>query len=243
MDDLNAFTGVVRRCVDDYAMLDAGDAVAVGVSGGKDSLVTLAALRRLQSYYPKPFTLQAVTCDMGFDDMDFSPVAAWCESLGVPYTIVKTDIRQIVFDIRQETNPCSLCAKMRKGALNGAALSLGCSKVALGHHFDDAVETFLMNLLLEGRVGCFRPVTHLDRSGVTQIRPLLYAGETRVANLAKRLALPVVKTTCPMDATSKRHEFKALIAALSVQYPDLKNKIFGAMQRLPLDGWERSREE
>lgn len=240
MDDLNAFTGVVRRCVDDYAMIDAGDAIAVGVSGGKDSLVTLAALRQLQSYYPKPFTLQAVTCDMGFADMDFSAVAAWCDALGVPYTLVKTDIREIVFDIRQETNPCSLCAKMRKGALNNAALSLGCSKVALGHHFDDAVETYMMNLLLEGRIGCFRPVTHLDRSGVTQIRPLLYAGEMRVANLAKKLALPIVKTTCPMDKTSKRHEFKALIARLSEQYPDLKTKVFGAMQRLPLDGWQRS---
>ena len=239
MDDLNAFTGVVRRCVDDYGMIDAGDAITVGVSGGKDSLVTLAALRRLQSYYPKPFTLHAVTCDMGFPGMDFTPVADWCETLGVPYTIVKTDIREIVFDIRNETNPCSLCAKMRKGALNNAAMELGCGKVALGHHLDDAVETFLMNLLLEGRVGCFCPVTHLDRSGITQIRPLLYAEEMRVALLARKLGLPVVKTTCPMDKASKRRQGKDLIAALSTQYPDLKTKIFGAMQRLPLDGWQK----
>jgi tRNA 2-thiocytidine biosynthesis protein TtcA len=239
MDDLNAFTGIVRRCVDDYEMIGAGDSIAVGVSGGKDSLVTLAALRRLQNYYPKPFTLNAVTCDMGFPDMDFAPVAAWCKELGVPYTLVKTDIREIVFDIRKEPNSCSLCAKMRKGALNNAALKLGCGKVALGHHLDDAVETFMMNLLLGGQVGCFCPVTHLDRSGITQIRPLLYAGEMRVAQLARKLELPVVKTTCPMDKTSKRRQVKDLIAELGTQYPDLKTKLFGAMQRLPLDGWER----
>lgn len=241
MDELNKFSGLVRRCVDDYGMIADGDRVAVGVSGGKDSLVLLMALQRLSRYYPRHFELAAVTCDLGFAGMDFAPVEALCRELGVPYIRVPTDIREIVFDARQESNPCSLCAKMRKGALMTAAKEAGCQKVALGHHFDDAVETFMMNLLLEGRIGCFAPVTLLDRSGMVQIRPMLYAGEQRVAQLAERLALPVVKTTCPMDNTSKRAEFKALLHSLSAQYPDLKTKIFGAMQRAPLDGWETLR--
>ncbi len=241
MDELNKFSGLVRRCVDDYGMIADGDRIAVGVSGGKDSLVLLMALERLSRYYPKHFELTAVTCDLGFEGMDFAPVEALCRGLGVPYICVKTDIREIVFDARQESNPCSLCAKMRKGALMTAAKEAGCQKVALGHHFDDAVETFMMNLLLEGRIGCFSPVTVLDRSGMVQLRPMLYAGEQRVAQLAQSLSLPVVKTTCPMDNSSKRAEFKALLRSLSAQYPDLKTKIFGAMQRAPLDGWETLR--
>ena len=235
---LNAFTGTVRRAVDDYHMIDEGDAVAVGVSGGKDSLLLLLALNHLRSFYPLPFTLEAITIELGFEGMDFAPVAALCESLGVPYTRVKTDIKEIVFDVRQEENPCSLCAKMRRGALNDAIRERGISKLALGHHFDDAVETFMLSLLFEGRLSCFRPVTFLDRSGVTQIRPLIYAGEKKITSLAEALALPVVENPCPMDRTSKRHEVKQLLAAMSAEYPDMKSKIFGAMQRLPLPGWE-----
>lgn len=241
MDELNKFSGLVRRCVDDYGMIAPGDEIAVGVSGGKDSLVLLAALERLSRYHPSKFSLRAITCALGFEGMDYSPVAKFCEELKVPFTLVETDIREIVFDARQESNPCSLCAKMRKGALMNAARDLGCNKVALGHHFDDAVETFVMNLLLEGRVGCFQPVTFLDRSGMTQIRPMLYAGEQRIQRLAERLALPVVKNTCPMDQASKRREIKDLLQSLSAQYPDLKTKVFGAMQRLPIEGWETER--
>ena len=237
MDTLNAFTGVVRRCVDDYRMIEAGDKIAVGISGGKDSLVLLDSLRYLQGYYPAPFELLAITIDLGFPDMDFSAVEAHCAELGVPYLRVQTDIREIVFDARQENNPCSLCAKMRKGALNTAVRENGCRKLALGHHFDDAVETFMMSLLFEGRLNCFKPVTYLSRSDVTQIRPLLYVGELRCARLAESLALPVVKNTCPMDTTSKRKEIKDLLAQMSETYPDLRSKVFGAMQRLPLDGW------
>ena len=235
---LNAFTGTVRRAVDDYHMIEAHDAVAVGVSGGRDSLLLLLALNHLRGFYPKPFTLEAITIELGFEGMDFAPVAALCESLGVPYTRVKTDIKEIVFDVREEDNPCSLCAKMRRGALNDAIREKGISKLALGHHFDDAVETFMLSLLFEGRLSCFRPVTFLDRSGVTQIRPLIYAGEKKIASLAEALALPVVENPCPMDRTSKRHEVKQLLAAMSAEYPDMKSKIFGAMQRLPLPGWE-----
>ena len=235
---LNAFTGTVRRAVDDYHMIEAGDAVAVGVSGGKDSLLLLLALNHLRSFYPLPFTLEAITIELGFEGMDFAPVAALCEELGVPYTRVKTDIKEIVFDVRQEENPCSLCAKMRRGALGGAIREKGISKLALGHHFDDAVETFMLSLLFEGRLSCFRPVTFLDRSGVTQIRPLIYAGEKKIATLTEALELPVVENPCPMDRSSKRHEVKQLLAAMSAEYPDMKSKIFGAMQRLPLPGWE-----
>ena len=238
---LNDFTGLIRRAVDDYGMIQDGDRVAVGVSGGKDSLVLLLALDRLRRYYPRQFELEAVTIELGFDGMDFSPVAELCARINVPYTCVKTDIKQIVFDVRKEDNPCSLCSKMRRGALNTTMKEHGCNKLALGHHFDDAVETFMMSLVFEGRLNCFKPVTYMSRADVTQIRPLLYIGEQRSANLAKQLELPVVKSTCPMDHTSKRQEIKDLLTTLSAQYPDVRSKVFGAIQRAPLDGWEKAR--
>lgn len=235
---LNEFTGTLRRAVDDYDMIQAGDKVAVGVSGGKDSLLLLVALNHLQSFYPRPFELEAITIELGFENMDFSPVAELCRRLGVPYTRLKTDIKEIVFDVRKEDNPCSLCAKMRRGALNDAIKARGIRKLALGHHFDDAVETFMMSLLFEGRLSCFRPVTYMDRSGVTQIRPLVYAGEQKISRLAEELNLPIVENPCPQDKASKRHEIKTLLGTLSGSYPDMKSKIFGAMQRLPLPGWQ-----
>ena len=237
MNDLNSFSGIIRRCVDDYHMIEAGDAIAVGVSGGKDSLVLLRALKHLQSYYPVPFHLEAVTIDLGFEGMDFTPVAEMCRDIDVPYTLIHSDIKEIVFDVRQEDNPCSLCAKMRRGALNDVLNQRGLNKLALGHHFDDAIETFLMSLLFEGRLSCFKPVTHMTRANIWQIRPMVYAGEGTITNLADSLHLPIVENPCPMDKESKRHEIKVLIRELSAWYPDLKSKVFGAMQRLPLDGW------
>lgn len=234
---LNDFTGTVRRAVDDYGMIAEGDKIAVGVSGGKDSMLLLAALAHLRRYYPKAFELQAITIELGFDGMDFAPVAELCRELDVPYTCLKTDIKEVVFDVRQEDNPCSLCAKMRRGALNDTLKSLGLNKLALGHHFDDAVETFMMSLLFEGRLSCFRPVTFLDRSGVTQIRPLIYAGEGRITNVVDALGLPIVENPCPQDKASKRYEIKKLLGEMCDDYPDMKSKIFGAMQRLPLPGW------
>lgn len=234
---LNDFTGCVRRAADDYGMINEGDRVAVGVSGGKDSMLLLAALRQLQSYYPKRFELGAITIELGFEGMDFTPVKRFCEERGIEYTCVKTDIKEVVFDVRQEDNPCSLCAKMRRGALNSTLRERGMNKLALGHHFDDAVETFMMSLLFEGRLSCFQPVTYLDRSGVTQIRPLIYAGEQRIANLAAALELPIVENPCPQDKTSKRYEIKQLLKSMCGEYPDMKTKVFGAMQRLPLPGW------
>ena len=229
--------GLVRRCVEDYDMIQAGDTVAVGVSGGKDSLLTLTALARLSRFYPKPFRVVAITVEAGTPGMSFDGVADYCRALGVEYIRVSVPIYEVVFLERREKNPCSLCAKLRRGALSTAMNEHGIRKIALGHHYDDAVETLLMNLLFEGRIGCFQPVTYLSRSDVTQIRPLLYIGEQRSANLAGQLELPVVKSTCPMDHTSKRQEIKELLTTLSAQYPDVRSKVFGAMQRLPLDGW------
>ena len=235
---LNEFTGVIRRAVDDYNMIEEGDKIAVGVSGGKDSLLLLLALHHLQGYYPRHFDLEAITIELGFEGMDFTPVAELCRELDIPYTCLKTDIKEVVFDVRKEDNPCSLCAKMRRGALNDAIRQRGINKLALGHHFDDAVETFMLSLLFEGRISCFRPVTYLDRSGVTQIRPMIYAGELKISNLAQELQLPVVENPCPQDRGSKRYEVKQLLKTLGQDYPDMRSKVFGAMQRLPLPGWQ-----
>ena len=169
--------------------------------------------------------------------MDFGPVEEYCKTLGVPLTIVRTEIGPLIFDVRKEKNPCSMCAKMRRGALNDALKSMGFNKIALGHHYDDAVETFLLSLFYEGRLSCFQPVTYLSRMDVTQIRPMLYVGEKAVESFTKRMNLPVVENRCPADKSTKRQEVKDLLAVLQKQYPDLKTKIFGAMQRLPLPGW------
>ncbi len=235
---LNEFTGTVRRAVDDYDMILDGDRVAVGVSGGKDSMLLLLALSHLRRFYPRRFELEAVTVELGFEGMDFTPVKELCEELEVPYICLKTDIKEVVFDVRREDNPCSLCAKMRRGAINDLIRQRGVNKLALGHHFDDAVETFMMSLLFEGRLSCFRPVTYLDRSGVTQIRPLIYCGEQKIAKLAAQLNVPVVENPCPQDKASKRWEIKQLLKGMCADYPDMKSKIFGAMQRMPLPGWE-----
>ena len=211
--------GLVRRCVEDYHMIEAGETVAVGVSGGKDSLLTLTALARLRAFYPLPFQVEAITLETGMPGMDFTPVADYCAALDVPYTRISVPVYDIVFNERKEKNPCSLCAKLRRGSLHTALTERGIHKIALGHHYDDAVETLLMNLLFEGRIGCFQPVTYLDRTDITQIRP-------------------VVKNTCPMDGHSRRQEVKELLAELEQRYPDLKKKLFGAMQRYPLYGWD-----
>ena len=229
--------GRVRRCIEDYRMIEAGDRIAVGVSGGKDSLVTLLALARLRRFLPTSFTLEAITLEMGMPEMDYTPVAQLCEALDVPYTRINVPVYEILFEERKEKNPCSLCAKLRRGSLNTALTERGISKIALGHHYDDAVETMMMNLLFEGRIGCFQPVTFLDRTGVTQIRPLLYCHEDEIQRIANREKLPIVHNTCPIDGHSRRQEVKELLASMEKTYPDLKQKIFGAMQRYPLYGW------
>ena len=238
---MNRILSLVRRCVEDYEMIAPGDRIAVGVSGGKDSLLLLAAMARLREFYPAPYEVEAITLDMGHADglpgMDFSGIAAFCKELDVPYTILNSEIQHIIFDLRKEKNPCSMCAKMRRGALHNAIRDRGITKIALGHHFDDAVETFFLSLFYEGRLSCFQPVTYLDRTGITQIRPLLYVSEAMVREAAQRLQLPVVHNPCPADGATKRQEVKDLIAGLQGQYPKLKEYTFAAMQRLPLPGW------
>ena len=229
--------GLMRRCIDDYDMIREGDRIAVGVSGGKDSLVLLQLLAGLRKFFNKSFQLEAITIDMGLG-MDYSGIAALCEKLDVPYHIIKTEIGPIIFEHRKEKNPCSLCSKMRRGALNQAILDLGFNKLALGHHYDDAVETFVMSLIYEGRISCFQPVTDLDRTGIIQIRPMLYIHEKTVDNFARRMELPVTENRCPVDKNTKREEIKQLIFDLSATYPDLRERIFGAMQRFPLPEWE-----
>ena len=228
----------VRKCVRDYKMLEPGDRVVAGVSGGKDSLSLLRLMAELRDHSPIPFSLYAVTLDMGYEEMDFSPVAALCERLQVPYTVKQTQIREIVFDIRKEENPCALCAKLRRGILNDAALELGANKVALGHHYDDAIETFLLSMIYEGRLSSFLPVTYMDRTGLTLIRPMLYLHEKTISNFVARENLPVVHNPCPADKNTKREDVKALLYELEGRYPGLKDNIFGGLQRSPLPGWK-----
>lgn len=235
--------GLVRRCIEDYHMIAEGEKIAVGVSGGKDSMLTLAALAQLRRFYPKKFALEAITLEMGMPGMDFEPVAEYCRSVDVPYTRIQVPVYQLIFEERKEKNPCSLCAKMRRGSLNTALVEKGIRKIALGHHYDDAIETLLMNLLFEGRIGCFQPVTYLDRMDVLQIRPLLYCREEEVRRAVAKLQLPVIHNPCPADGSSRRQEIKELIAQMEGKYPDLKRKLFGAIQRYPLYGWNLKEEE
>ncbi len=237
MEHIKRVLSFVRRGVDDYHMIAEGDRIAVGVSAGKDSLTLLCALAELKRFYPKPFELCAVTVDMGFEGCDFSGIRALCEELGVPYHIIPTEISKIIFDVRKEKNPCSLCAKMRRGALYRGAKELGCNKVALGHHFDDVVETFMLNLFYEGRIGCFQPVTYLSNTDITMIRPMIYMPEKDVRYFASKVSLPVVKSPCPADGNTQREEMKQLLARLERENKGLRYRIFGALQRGEVDGF------
>ena len=237
MDHMKHILSYARRAVDDYDMIREGDRVCVGVSAGKDSLALLHALAGLRRFYPRRFELMAVTVDMGFAGVDFSPIAKLCEELNVPYHIVPTEISKIIFEIRKEKNPCSLCAKMRRGALHNAAKELGCTSVALGHHFDDVVETFMLNLFFEGRIGCFSPVTHLSRVGIKLIRPMIYMPEKDVRYFASKTQLPVIKSPCPADGNTQREEMKQLLRELERKHDGLRYRIYGAIQRGKVDGF------
>lgn len=238
MKELKRILSYTRRAVDDYSMIEDGDKIAVGVSAGKDSLALLYALAEMRRFYPKKFELIAITVDMGFPDMSLEPVREFCERIDVEFHIAKTQIYQIIFEERREKSPCSLCAKMRRGVLYNTAKELGCNKVALGHHFDDAIETFMLNLFFEGRIGCFSPVTYLSRKDITMIRPLLYASEKSVRQLADAASLPVVKSKCPADGNTEREEMKKLLRELDIRHKGLRYRIFGAMQRGEIDGFK-----
>ena len=201
---MNKFTGLVRRCVEDYEMIQDGEVIAVGVSGGKDSLALLCALNNLKRYYPKKFELHAITVDMGYDEMDFSGVERLCDELKVPYTIKRTQMKQIIFDERHEKNPCALCAKMRRGALAGVLNREGYNKLALGHHADDVAQTLLMSMIYEGRLNTFKPISEMTRTGVTVIRPFVYVDEKDIVALCGEENIPVVKNPCPADGGTKR---------------------------------------
>ncbi|MBQ2999549.1 MAG: tRNA 2-thiocytidine(32) synthetase TtcA [Clostridia bacterium] len=239
MEHIKRVLSYVRRAVDDYEMIREGDKIAVGVSAGKDSLTLLCAMADLQKFYPKKFELCAITVDMGFEGADFSAISALCERLGVPYHIIPTQISQVIFDVRKEKNPCSLCAKMRRGALYRGAKELGCTTVALGHHFDDVVETFMLNLFYEGRIGCFQPVTYLSNTDITMIRPMIYMPEKDVRYFAGKAELPVMKSPCPADGNTEREEMKQLLARLERENKGLRYRIFGAIQRGEIDGFRQ----
>jgi len=234
---IDKITGHIRRCVDDYSMIGHGESIAVGVSGGKDSMVLLCAMAHLRSYHPSNFKLHAITLDMGIEGMDFAPVEELCKKLDVSFTLEYSNIAQIVFDERKEKNPCSLCATMRRAALCNAIKKLGINKIALAHHYDDAIETFLLSLLYEGRIHCFQPVTYLSRTDVTQIRPMLYVEEKTVINYVKNENLEIVHNPCTMNGASKREEVKQLLKSLGKTQKDIKSKLFGAIKRMPIEGW------
>jgi len=220
----------IRRAVDDYNMIEKGDRIAVGVSGGKDSTALALGLNALKRFYPKKFEVVPITLDMGFEGMDFSSLQKYLKCEGLDLHIEKTNISEIVFDIRNEKNPCSLCAKLRRGALHDAAKAQGCNKVALGHHFDDVIETFFLSLFYEGRIGCFSPVTYLDRKDIHVIRPLIYMTESQVIGFMNRYDIPTVKSTCPADGATKREDMKTLVRKLNSENHGLSERVFNAIK-------------
>lgn len=241
--DLQRLMSLSRKAIDDYGMISEGDRIAVGVSGGKDSLTLLTALAGLRRFYPKHFSLHAITVDMGFPEAaeGLRPIEQLCRELDVPYTVVPSKIAEIIFDDRKETNPCSLCAKLRKGAFNTAAKELGCNKVAYGHHKNDMVETMFLSLIYESRLYCFSPVLYLDRMDLTVIRPLIYVDEAEIKGYAAANRLPVFKNPCPADGYTRREYVKQIIAQIGRENPGAVDRMHAAILRAELPGWPEKR--
>ncbi len=227
----------VRRAVDGYGMINDGDVIAVGVSGGKDSMTLLCVLKALSRFYPERFTVKAITLDTGVPGLDLDPIKRLCDDMDVELIVQKTDIYQIVFEIRKESNPCSLCANLRRGALHDAALAHGMTKIALGHHYDDVIETFFMNLFNEGRIGCFSPVTYLDRKGVTLIRPLIYTPESDIRHFVKTENIEISPKSCPADGITDREKMKDFVRDLERNDHGVKKRVFGSLERGNVSGF------
>ena len=256
---LQRLLSLTRQAVDDYRLIQSGDKIAIGISGGKDSLTLLYALQGLRRFYPEPFELCAITVDLGFQALspevsnrlsptlssdaaafDLKPVQALCDELNVPYTVVPTEIGKILFETRQESNPCALCAKMRKGALNEKAKEMGCNKIAYAHHRDDVIETMMMSLFYEGRFHSFSPLTYLDRMDLTVIRPMIFVTEADVIGFRNKYQLPVCKNPCPMDGYTKRQYIKELIHRLQEDNPHIKDCMFRAILDGSIKGWPQA---
>ncbi len=229
----------MRAACQQYEMIKEGDKIAIGVSGGKDSVALLAGMANLRRFYPEKFDIVAITLDPRFGnvDGDFSQIEKLCADLDVEYVIKRTQLAEVIFDIRKESNPCSLCARMRRGALHDAAKEHGCNKIALGHHLDDVAETFVMNLFNGGTLDCFMPVTYLSRKDIYMIRPMIFARESDCARVVRKENLPIVKSNCPADGTTERQEVKELLSSLEKKYGDVRSKILGAMQRKEINGY------
>lgn len=233
--------GYARKAINDFGMIKAGDKVAVGLSGGKDSILTLITLAQLRKFYPEKFEVTAITLDMGVEGFDVTPLQKICDEYEVQYVVEKTHIKEIVFDIRKEKNPCSLCANLRRGILYDTAKKYGCNKVALGHHMDDVMETFMMSLIYEGRVHTFLPVTYLSRKDIYVIRPMIYTPESEIKHLVKKYGIEVVKNNCPANGETKRQYVKELIAGIAKENKGVRESIFGAIMRS--EEWRTQKEE
>lgn len=231
----------IRKAIEDYNMIENGDKIAVGVSGGKDSISLLLALKNLQRFYPNKFELIAVTINPGFDNFNSSNIANICKKLDIKFIEEKTHIKEIVFDIRNEKNPCSLCANLRRGILNSVALREKCNKIALGHNEDDVLETFFLNLLYGGSINTFAPVSYMDRSGITLIRPLIYTPEKYIKNFVKRNNITIMPKVCPIDGISKRENMKNLILNFQKDIPNIRANLYGAIKRSNIKGWEHKK--
>lgn len=239
---MKRIVGKMRRAIQDFGMIESGDKIAVGLSGGKDSLTLLMGLRQLQDFLPQSFELCAVTLTMGIGEFDTSPLIELCRSIDVPYKIVETQIGKIIFEARKEKNPCSLCANMRCGALNNTAVEWGCNKVALGHNRNDAIETLLMSMLFEGRVNTFAPVTYLERKQISVIRPLVYIDEKEILGHAKKYTLPIIPSPCPACGHTKRQYVKELIKTVQKDVPDIKDRLLGCITNAEqVNLWEKKK--
>ena len=237
MKQIQQILSHVRHSIEKYNMIQPGDKIAVGVSAGKDSLTLLCALAELRRFLPAQFELHAITIDMGFPGADFSQVQSFCDRLNVPYHIKKTEISKVIFDIRKEKNPCSLCARMRRGALHDATIEIGCNKIALGHHYDDVIETFMLNLFFEGRIGAFNPVTYLSRKDITMIRPLISTPEKEIKHLVNTFPMPIVTSPCPANGKTEREYMKQYLESFDKKHGGLYKRIMNAIEKAGVDGY------